>query len=111
MPALQAITDTPLQIDTSNYEAMERALRLYNGKPMLNSVNGKEDSLQHVLPLAKKYGAVLVALCLDDSGIPATAAGRIAVAEKIIARAAEYGIESRNIVVDPLALTMRLSAR
>ena len=64
VPALQAITDTPLQIDTSNYEAMERALRLYNGKPMLNSVNGKEDSLQHVLPLAKKYGAVLVALCL-----------------------------------------------
>ena len=58
VPALQAITDTPLQIDTSNYEAMERALRLYNGKPMLNSVNGKEDSLQHVLPLAKKYGAV-----------------------------------------------------
>lgn len=53
VPALQAITDTPLQIDTSNYEAMERALRLYNGKPMLNSVNGKEDSLQHVLPLAK----------------------------------------------------------
>ena len=89
---------------------MERALRLYNGKPMLNSVNGKEDSLQHVLPLAKKYGAVLVALCLDDSGIPATAAGRIAVAEKIIARAAEYGIESRNIVVDPLALTISTGA-
>ena len=110
VPALQAITDTPLQIDTSNYEAMEKALRLYNGKPMLNSVNGKEDSLQHVLPLAKKYGAVLVALCLDDNGIPATAAGRIAVAEKIIARAAEYGIESRNIVVDPLALTISTGA-
>lgn len=106
VPALQAITDTPLQIDTSNYEAMERALRLYNGKPMLNSVNGKEESLQQVLPLAKKYGAVLVALCLDDGGIPATAEGRIAVADKIIARAAEYGIESRNIVVDPLALTI-----
>lgn len=106
VPALQAITDTPLQIDTSNYEAMERALRLYNGKPMLNSVNGKEESLQQVLPLAKKYGAVLVALCLDDCGIPATAEGRIAVADKIIARAAEYGIESRNIVVDPLALTI-----
>ena len=88
VPALQAITDTPLQIDTSNYEAMERALRLYNGKPMLNSVNGKEESLAKVLPLAKKYGAVLVALCLDDSGIPNTAAGRIAVADKIIARAA-----------------------
>ena len=110
VPALQAITDTPLQIDTSNYEAMERALRLYNGKPMLNSVNGKEESLVKVLPLAKKYGAVLVALCLDDSGIPNTAAGRIAVADKIIARAAEYGIESRNIVVDPLALTISTGA-
>lgn len=111
VPALQAITDTPLQIDTSNYEAMERALRLYNGKPMLNSVNGKEESLQQVLPLAKKYGAVLVALCLDDSGIPATAEGRIAVADKIIARAAEYGIESRNIVVDPLALTISTGSK
>ena len=110
VPALQAITDTPLQIDTSNYEAMERALRLYNGKPMLNSVNGKEESLSKVLPLAKKYGAVLVALCLDDNGIPNTAAGRIAVADKIIARAAEYGIESRNIVVDPLALTISTGA-
>lgn len=110
VPALQAITDTPLQIDTSNYEAMENALRLYNGKPMLNSVNGKEDSLEHVLPLAKKYGAVVVALCLDDSGIPTTAEGRIAIADKIIARAAEYGIESRNIVVDPLAMTISTGA-
>lgn len=110
VPALQAITDTPLQIDTSNYEAMEKALRLYNGKSMLNSVNGKEDSLEHVLPLAKKYGAVVVALCLDDSGIPTTAEGRIAIADKIIARAAEYGIESRNIVVDPLAMTISTGA-
>lgn len=110
VPALQAITDIPLQIDTSNYEAMEKALRLYNGKPMLNSVNGKEDSLEHVLPLAKKYGAVVVALCLDDSGIPTTAEGRIAIADKIIARAAEYGIESRNIVVDPLAMTISTGA-
>lgn len=106
VPALQAITDTPLQLDTSNYEAMERALRLYNGKPMLNSVNGKEDSLKHVLPLAKKYGAVVVALCLDDSGIPATSEGRIAVADKIIARATACGISKKNIVVDPLALTI-----
>lgn len=110
VPALQAITDVPLQIDTSNYEAMERALRLYNGKPMLNSVSGKEESLAKVLPLAKKYGAVVVALSLDDEGIPATAAGRIAVAEKIIARAAAHGIESRNIVVDPLALTISTGA-
>lgn len=110
VPALQAITDTPLQIDTSNYEAMERALRVYNGKPMLNSVNGKEESLEKVLPLAKKYGAVLVALCLDDSGIPNTAEGRIAIAEKIIARAAEYGIPGSDIVVDPLALTISTGA-
>ncbi len=104
--ALQGITDTPLQIDTSNYEAMERALRLYNGKPMLNSVNGKEESLEKVLPLVKKYGAVVVGLCLDDSGIPLDVAGRVAVAEKIIAKAAEYGISSRDIVIDPLALTI-----
>lgn len=103
--ALQGITDTPLQIDTSNYEAMERALRLYNGKPMLNSVNGTEESLEKVLPLVKKYGAVVVALCLDE-GIPLDCAGRVAIAEKIIAKAAEYGIDSRNIVVDPLALTI-----
>lgn len=103
---LQAITSVPLQIDTSNYEAMARSLRLYNGKPLLNSVCGKEESLEKVLPLVKKYGAAVVALTLDDSGIPETAEGRIAIAEKIIARAAEYGIEKRNIIVDPLALTI-----
>lgn len=104
--ALQAVTDVPLQIDTSDYAAMEKALRLYNGKPMLNSVNGKEESLQKVLPLAKKYGAVLVALTLDDKGIAESAADRIAVAENIINRANACGIETRNIVVDPLALTI-----
>ena len=72
----------PLQIDTSNYEAMARSLRLYNGKPLLNSVCGKEESLEKVLPLVKKYGAAVVALTLDDSGIPQTAEGRIAIAEK-----------------------------
>lgn len=104
--ALQGITDTPLQIDTSNYEAMERALRLYNGKPMLNSVNGTEESLAKVLPLVKKYGAVLVVLCLDDNGIPLDVAGRVAIVEKVLAKAGEYGITSRDIVVDPLALTI-----
>jgi len=111
VPALQAITDTPLQIDSSKIEAMEKALRCYNGKPMLNSVNGKEESLCEVLPLAKKYGAVVVALCLDEKGIPDTAAGRIAIADKIIARAAEYGISSRDVVVDPLALTISTDAK
>lgn len=110
VPALQKITNAPLQIDTSNYAAMEQTLRLYNGRPMLNSVNGKEESLNHVLPLAKKYGAVVVALCLDDAGIPETAAGRIAIAEKIIARAAEYGIPSKDIVIDPLAMTISTGA-
>ena len=103
---LQAITSVPLQIDTSNYEAMAGSMRLYNGKPLLNSVCGKEESLAKVLPLVKKYGAAVVALTLDDSGIPAEAEGRIAIAEKIIARAAEYGIAKRNIIVDPLALTI-----
>lgn len=103
---LQAITSVPLQIDTSNYEAMAGSLRLYNGKPLLNSVCGKEESMAKVLPLAKKYGAAVVALALDESGIPETAEGRINIAEKIIARAAEYGIEKRNIIVDPLALTI-----
>ena len=103
---LQAITSVPLQIDTSNYDAMAGSLRLYNGKPLLNSVCGKEESLAKVLPLVKKYGAAVVALTLDDNGIPETAAGRMAIAEKIITRAAEYGIARRNIIVDPLALTI-----
>lgn len=92
--ALQAITSAPLQIDTSDYETMERALRLYNGKPLLNSVSGKDEALEKVLPLAKKYGAVVVGLALDDTGIPETAAGRLAVAAKIIDRAAASGIEN-----------------
>lgn len=104
--ALQAITSAPLQIDTSDYETMERALRLYNGKPLLNSVSGKDEALEKVLPLAKKYGAVVVGLALDDTGIPETAAGRLAVAAKIIDRAAASGIEKRNIIIDPLALTI-----
>ena len=103
---LQAITSVPLQIDTSNYNAMAGSLRLYNGKPLLNSVCGKEESLAKVLPLVKKYGAAVVALTLDDNGIPQTAEGRIAIAEKIIARAAACGIAKRNIIVDPLALTI-----
>ncbi len=103
---LQAVTDVPLQIDTASPAAMERALRLYNGKPLLNSVSGKEESLAAVLPLAKKYGATVVALALDEEGIPSTAAGRIKVIDKILQRAAELGIEQRQLLVDPLALTI-----
>ncbi len=103
---LQAVVDLPLQIDTSDPIAMERALRRYNGKAMLNSVNGKEESMAAVFPLARKYGGVVVALTLDESGIPETAEGRLAIAERILARAAEYGIGREDIVFDPLAMAV-----
>ena len=103
---LQTVTDLPLQIDTSDSAAMEAALRRYNGKAMINSVNGKEESMRSVFPLVKKYGGVVVALTLDESGIPATAQGRIAIAKKILKCAAEYGIEKKDIVFDTLAMTI-----
>ena len=109
--ALQAITPAPLEIDTSHYEAMEKALRLYNGKPLLNSVNGKQESMDNVFPLAKKYGAAVVGLCLDENGIPDTAEGRLAIAEKIIKTAAQYGIKAKDILIDPLALTVSTDSR
>ena len=103
---LQAVIDLPLQIDTSDVDAMESAMRRYNGKPMINSVNGKQDSMDKIFPLVKKYGGVLVGLTLDENGIPETAEGRIAVAEKIYNEAAEYGIAKKDIVIDPLTLTV-----
>lgn len=103
---LQSVTALPLQIDTSDPEAMERAMRHYNGKPMINSVNGKEESMRAVFPLVKKYGGVVVGLLLDENGIPETADGRIAVAKKLIRTAAEYGIEKKDLVFDALALTV-----
>ncbi len=103
---LQAIIDLPLQIDTSDLTAMERALRCYNGKPMLNSVNGKQESMDAVFPLAKKYGAVVVCLCLDENGIPETVEGRLAIAKKMIETAASYGIPRKNLVIDTLVLTI-----
>ena len=103
---LQAIIDLPLQIDTSDPIAMEQALRCCNGKAMINSVNGKEESMKSIFPLVKKYGGLVVALTLDDEGIPKTAEGRIAIAEKILARAAEYGIEKKDIIFDTLAMTV-----
>jgi len=108
---LQAITPAPLEIDTSHYEAMENALRLYNGKPLLNSVNGKPESMKQVFPLAKKYGAAVVGLCLDETGIPDSAECRLAIAEKIIATAADYGIDKKDILIDPLALTVSTDSR
>lgn len=103
---LQAVLPTPLQIDTTNIAALERALRVYNGKPMLNSVNGKQKNMEEVFPLAKKYGSVVVCLCLDENGIPETAQGRIAVAEKIIKTAKEYGIDKKDLIVDALTMTI-----
>ena len=103
---LQSVTDTPLQIDSTDKDALESAIRIYSGKPMINSVNGKEESLKEVLPLVARYGGVLVALTLDEEGIPDTPEGRMKIAHRIIDRASQYGIDAKNIVVDPLALTV-----
>lgn len=108
---LQAVTDLPLQIDTSNPRAMEAALRRYNGKAMINSVNGKAESMAAVFPLVKKYGGVVVALTLDESGIPENAEGRIKIAEKILKAAKEYGINKKDIVFDTLAMTVSADNR
>ncbi len=104
--SLQGVIDLPLQIDTVDPIAMEKALRIYNGKALINSVSGKEESMQTVFPLVKKYGGVVIAVTLDESGIPETAEGRVEIAKKIIARAAEYGIGENNIIVDPLAMAV-----
>lgn len=103
---IQSVTDVPLQIDTSDPAAMEAAMRLYNGKPMVNSVNGKEESLEAVLPLVKKYGGVVIALTLDENGIPETAEGRLAIARRIVERAEQFGISRKDIVADPLAMAV-----
>ncbi len=103
---LQAVTDLPLQLDTADAAAMERALRAYNGKAMINSVNGKQEVMDAVFPLVQKYGGVLVALTLDEDGIPATAEGRLAIAERILEEATKYGIESKDILFDTLTMTV-----
>ena len=103
---LQAILALPLQIDTSDPKALERGLRLYNGKPMINSVNGKEESMEAVFPLVRKYGGVVVGLTLDESGIPDTAEGRTAIASKILQAAGRYGVPREDVVIDALALTI-----
>lgn len=108
---LQGVLDLPLQIDTSDLEAMERAMRIYNGKPMINSVNGKEESMSAVFPLVKKYGGVVVALALDEGGIPETAEGRLEIARKIYRRAASYGIRKKDILIDALCLTVSSDSR
>lgn len=103
---LQAVINLPLQIDTSDAQAMETALRRYNGKAMINSVNGKEESMHMIFPLVQKYGGLVVALTLDENGIPETAEGRVKIAEKIIKTASEYGISKKDIIFDTLAMTI-----
>ncbi len=103
---LQAVTDLPLQIDTADPVAMERGMRAYNGKPLVNSVNGKKESMDKVFPLVQKYGGTVIALTLDEKGIPSTVEGRLRIAERIVAEAKKYGIEKKDIVVDPLAMAI-----
>ncbi len=103
---LQSVLPLPLQLDSSDPLALEAAMRIYNGKPMVNSVNGKASSMKEVFPLVKKYGGVVVCLCLDETGIPSTAQGRIEIAEKIIRTAAEYGVDKKDLVVDALVMTI-----
>ena len=104
--SLQAVCDLPLQIDSSDPVAMEKALRIYNGKAMINSVNGKAESMATVFPLVKKYGGVVVALTLDENGIPDTAEGRFAIAKKIYDEAERYGVKPKDLIFDPLAMAV-----
>lgn len=103
---IQKIIDLPLQLDSSNSDVLENALRIYNGKALINSVNGKKEVMEKVFPLVKKYGGVVVGLTLDEAGISGSAEGRYLVAEKIINTAALYGIDKKNIIIDPLTLTI-----
>lgn len=103
---LQSVLQLPLQIDTTDPVAMEQAMRIYNGKPMINSVNGKEEIMHQIFPLVQKYGGTVVGLALDEAGIPDTAEGRLAVAKKIYDTAAQYGIKPKDIVIDALTMTM-----
>ncbi|HNZ97989.1 homocysteine S-methyltransferase family protein [Ruminococcus sp.] len=103
--AIQSVCDTPLQLDSTIPGVLEAGLRVYNGKPIVNSVNGENDSLDTILPIVKKYGASVVGLTLDKGGIPKTADGRFAIAEKILRRAMEYGIPKEDVFIDCLTLT------
>lgn len=104
--ALQEVTDVCLQIDSSNPDVLESAMRCYNGKPMVNSVNGKIESMESVFPLVKKYGGLVVALTLDENGIPDNSADRVKIAEKIYKTAESYGISKKDIIIDTLAMTI-----
>lgn len=107
---LQSVVDLPLQVDTSSPTAMARALRIVNGKPLINSVNGTKESMDAIFPLARKYGGVLICLTLDEHGIPETAEGRVQIARKILGQAASYGIARKDLIFDPLAMTVSSSS-
>ncbi|MFI3141735.1 MAG: homocysteine S-methyltransferase family protein [Clostridia bacterium] len=104
--AIQSVVSVPLQIDSSKFEALEAGLRVYNGKPILNSVNGEDEKLHTILPLAKKYGAAVVCLTMDETGIPKNAAQRVEIAKKIMNTALSYGIKKQDILIDCLTLTV-----
>ncbi|CAB5110601.1 5-methyltetrahydrofolate--homocysteine methyltransferase (EC [Olavius algarvensis associated proteobacterium Delta 3] len=108
--AVTAVTDAPICIDTANPEALAAALEIYEGKALVNSVNGETRSLETVLPLVKEHGAAVIGLCMDDDGIPALPEKRLAVAEKIIQRAAKLGIATEDVVIDPLVLTVSVES-
>lgn len=102
---LQGVVNVPLQIDSSSVAAIEAGARVYNGRPLINSVNGKPETMAAIFPIVKKYGAVVLGLALDEKGIPETAAGRVAIARRIIETAARYGIPKEDVLIDPLVLT------
>ena len=103
---IQSILDTPLQIDSTNPKVIERALRIYNGKAIVNSVNGEEENLDAILPIVKKYGGAIIGLTLDQRGIPTKGEDRFKIAENIVKRAEKYGIAREDIYIDTLALTV-----
>ena len=103
---VSAVTDVPLCIDTANPRALEAALQVYAGKALINSTNGEDRNLEAILPLARQYGAAVIGLCLDEKGIPTSAEARFSVAEKLVSRAAKYGLPIEDLIIDPLAMTM-----
>ncbi len=103
---IQTVTDIPLQLDSVNALALENSMRIYNGKPLINSVNGEKEKMQQIFLLVKKYGGAVIALTIDENGIPETPEGRAEIAKKICDEAAKYGIDKKDIIVDPLALTV-----
>jgi 5-methyltetrahydrofolate--homocysteine methyltransferase len=110
MQAVMEVTDVPLCIDTANPDALAAALKAYRGKALVNSINGETRSLETMLPLVKEHGAAVIGLCMDDDGIPATPEERLAVADKIIERAAKLGVATEDVIIDPLVLTVSVDS-